>query len=369
MQKTTDRKFPMQRWGVAVLGLCLSLAASGACADDPFYKGKRLTLLIGSAAGGPTDIEGRLFAKYLARHIEGQPSILVQNKDGAGGLLGPTYLGEVGPRDGTMLGYFSGTAWNYVNEPQHWRVDLKSYEFVAYQSGSTINFMRTDVPPGMKVPTDIAKAQGLVVGGLSVDNPKDLRQRLALDMLGVPYRYVTGYRTSMPARIALQRGEIHIFSESPPSYRAVIEPQLVKSGELMPVWYDTADISADAPVPRSIEGLTIPSFVALHKSIRGTLPSGPSWDAFRTILEVNSTLQRLVALPPGSPPAAAAALREAVVRLNQDKEFAAESIKTIEFAPDYETGPDIAERVRALLVASPEVRAFVADYIKSAQKK
>ena len=57
--------------------LCLSvafgifLAASGAVADEPFYKGKRLTLLIGSAVGGPTDIEGRLFAKHIAKHIDG----------------------------------------------------------------------------------------------------------------------------------------------------------------------------------------------------------------------------------------------------------------------------------------------------------
>ena len=355
----------MRLWRPAVVGLCAALLASGAQADEPFYQGKRLTLLIGSAAGGPTDIEGRLFAKYLVRHIEGRPTLVVQNRDGAGGLLGATFLGEVGPRDGTMLGYFSGTAWNYVNEPQRWRVDLKTYDFVAYQSGSTINFMRTDVRPGMKVPADIAKAVGLVVGGLAADNPKDLRTRLALDMLGVRFRYVTGYRTSMPARLALQRGEINIFSESPPSYRAVIEPTLVHSGELMPVWYDGPDMHLDGPVPRSMEGLAIPSFIALHQAIKGRLPSGPQWDAFRAILDVNSTLQRLVTLPPGSPKAAAEALRAAVLRLNQDKEFAAESIKTIEFAPDYETSPDIAQRVRAMLVAAPEERAFVADYIKS----
>ena len=164
-----------------------ALAAADARADDPYYKGKRLTLLIGSAAGGPTDIEGRLFAKYLGRHIDGQPSVIVQNKDGAGGVLGPTYLGEVGPKDGTMLGYFSGTAWNYVNNPEHWRVDLKTYEFVAYQPGTTIHFVRTDVPPGMKEPTDIVKAKGLIAGGLSVDTSKDLRLRLGLDMLGVPF--------------------------------------------------------------------------------------------------------------------------------------------------------------------------------------
>ena len=173
----------------AIAGICAlaALATADARADDPYYKGKRLTLLIGSAAGGPTDIEGRLFAKYLGRHIDGQPSVIVQNKEGAGGVLAPTYLGEVGPKDGTMLGYFSGTAWNYVNNPEHWRVDLKTFEFVAYQSGTTIHFVRTDVPPGMKKPTDIVKAVGLVAGGTSVDNPKDIRLRLGLDMLGVPY--------------------------------------------------------------------------------------------------------------------------------------------------------------------------------------
>src|SRR5215470_6117030 len=174
----------MLRAAIAVLCTVAAFAASHARAEEPYFKGKRLTLLIGSAAGGPTDIEGRLFAKYLARHIDGQPSIIVQNKDGAGGLLGATFLGEVGPKDGSMLGYFSGTAWNYVNEPQHWRVDLKTYEFVGYLPGTTIHFMRTDVPPGMREPADIAKAQGLVVGGLSAENPKDLKQRLALDMLG-----------------------------------------------------------------------------------------------------------------------------------------------------------------------------------------
>jgi tripartite-type tricarboxylate transporter receptor subunit TctC len=332
------------RIAIFALSAAAALIAFPAGAADPFFKGKRLTLLIGSAAGGPTDIEGRLFAKYLVRHIEGQPSVIVQNKAGAGGVVGPTFLGEVGPRDGTMLGYFSGTAWNYVNEPERWRVDLKSFEFIAYQSGTTIVFVRTDVPPGLRAPADIVKAQGLVAGGLAVDNPKDIRMRLGLDMLGAPYRYVTGYGSGSPARLALQRGEINLFSESPPSYRAVIAPSLVKTGEVIPLWYDASGESE--PTPRSVEGLTIPSFPQLYRTLTGKAPSGPRWGAFRTIHEVNSSLQRLVALPPGSPQAAIDALRAAVARLNQDREFAAESVRTIEFAPDYVTGPDLSACAR-----------------------
>jgi len=359
----------MLRAAIAVLCSVAAFAASDARAEEPYFKGKRLTLLIGSAPGGPTDIEGRLFAKYLARHIEGEPALVVQNKAGAGGLVGPAYLGEVAPRDGSMLGYFSGTAWTYVNEPERWRVDFKSFEFVAYQSGTTIHFMRTDVPPGMRVPADIVKAQGLIAGGLTVDNPKDLRLRLALDMLGVSYRYVTGYGSGSPARLALQRGEIQMFSESPPSYRAVVAPSLVKSGEVMPVWYDWGDASGDNADPKQVEGLAIPPFARLYRMVTGKVPEGTHWEAFRVIHEVNSTLQRVVALPPGAPQVAIDALRAAVARLNQDQEFAAETLRTIEFAPEYETGPDINNQVRTILRASPLVRAFVADYINSAHKK
>jgi hypothetical protein len=221
----------------------------------------------------------------------------------------------------------------------------------------------------MKLPADIVKAQGLVAGGLAVENAKDIRMRLGLDMLGVPYRYVTGYRGSVQARLALARNEISMFSDSPPTYRTAVEPTLVKSGEVLPVWYDTAGEGDSSHAAASLEGLAIPTFSALHREVKGTPPAGPKWEAFRTIHNINSTLQRLIALPSGAPAEAAAALRAAIAHLNQDQEFAAESVKTIGFAADYETGPDIAARVRALLVASPEVRAFVADYIKSGQKK
>ena len=350
----------------AALALAVLLAPAAA-AEEPFYKGKRLTLLINFAAGGPTDIEGRLFAKYLVKHIAGEPQIIVQNMDGAGGLVGAQYLGEVAPRDGSVIGYLSGTAWIYVSDPDRWRVDFRKYEFVAYQPGTTIHFMRTDVPPGMHQPADIAKAQGLIAGGLSADTSKDLRLRLALDMLGVPYKYVTGYRSSPPARLALQRGEISMYSESPPSYRAVVEPSLVKTGQAMPVFYDEV---ADPPPPsKQLEGLSIPSFPHLHRQIKGTLPSGQLWEAYRVLYDMNSTLQRMIALAPGVPPAALAALRAGIEGLDNDKEFAAEARNTIEFVPDYPVAPDMSQQVRAMMVASPQMRDFINDYMRNPPKR
>jgi tripartite-type tricarboxylate transporter receptor subunit TctC len=134
---------PRLRFCAALIGLLAGLGGiSSAAADEPFYQGKRLTILINFAPGGPTDIEGRRLAKYLGRHIDGQPLIVVQNKDGAGGLVGTNYLGEVAPRDGSMAGYVTGAAWKFVTAPESHRVDFRSFEFIGYQPGNAVYYAR-----------------------------------------------------------------------------------------------------------------------------------------------------------------------------------------------------------------------------------
>src|SRR4029453_7925714 len=135
--------FPMLslRVQAVVLGACVTFgaAASEGRAQEPVYKGKRRTVLINFAAGGPADIEARIFAKYLVKHVDGAPSLVVQNMDGAGGLIGAQYLGEIAPKDGTVLGALTGTAWIYASDPERWRVDFRNYEFVARQPSTTIH--------------------------------------------------------------------------------------------------------------------------------------------------------------------------------------------------------------------------------------
>jgi hypothetical protein len=80
---------------------------------------------------------------------------------------------------------------------------------------------------------------------------------------------------------------------------------------------------------------------------------------------LNGTMQRLFALPPGAPPAAVAALRAAFGRLEHDKAFAEDIIKTVGYMPEYEVGPNTNDRVRAALGVRSEIRDFVADYIKA----
>src|SRR5262245_37878006 len=359
----------VSRLRAALMGACaILISASCALAAEPYYKGKRLSIMVNYAAGGPTDIEGRLFARHIARHLEGQPNIIVQNIDGAGGLTGTTWLGEIAPKDGTAMGYLTGAAWLYASEPERHRADFRSYEFVAYQPGTSIYYVRTDVSPGMKEATDIMKAKGLVSGGLAADNSKDLLMRLALDMLGVSYRHVTGYRSNNTARMALQQNEINFFSESPPGYRSVVEPSLVKNGQVVPTWYDPGWNGESFAVPRQVEGLTIPPFHEYFERVKGAKPSGQLWDVYLTSLAINGAMQRMLVLPPGVPQDALDSLRAAVRKLNNDAAFAEEARKVVGFVPEYVAGPETNRQVRSALAVKPEIRAFVANYIKSANK-
>src|SRR6476659_472431 len=113
----------------AAIAACVAFlgAVHAQAQTEPFYQGKRLTLLINFAAGGPADIEGRLFARHFGKHIEGHPGIVVQNREGAGGVVGVNYLGELGPRDGTMAGYLTAAAWNYVIDPGSYHVDFRTF--------------------------------------------------------------------------------------------------------------------------------------------------------------------------------------------------------------------------------------------------
>lgn len=123
----------------AILALCAAFAcAAPAGAQEPFYKGKRLTILVNHAVAGSTDVEARLFAKHISRHIPGQPSVVVQNLEAAGGLVGTKHIGEVAPRDGTMVGYLNGAAWRQVNSPEQYKVDFRTYEFIAHQTGTSV---------------------------------------------------------------------------------------------------------------------------------------------------------------------------------------------------------------------------------------
>jgi hypothetical protein len=272
----------------------------------------------------------------------------------------------VAPKDGTTLGYLTGSAWNFASQPNLFRADFRDYEFIGFQGGTVVYYVRTDVPPGIKQPADLLKAQGLVSGGIAATTGRDLAIRLVLNILGVSFRHVSGYRSGERVRLALQRSEVHFYADTTPGYRGSVEPTLVKEGSVLPLFVDPMWDGRTFSSSKQVEGLPLEPYQEFYKRVKGSMPMGVKWEAYLSLVTLNGTMQRLFALPPGAPPAAVAALRTALSRLGNDKAYAEDALKTMGYVPEYEAGPEAGEKVRAALTVRPEVRNFVADYIKAA---
>ncbi len=358
----------MGKWTLRACAFALAAVAAVPAMAIDYYKDKRLTLLINFAPGGPTDIEGRMMARYLTKHLEGNSGIIVQNMDGAGGVVGINYIGEIAPKDGTLIGFVTGAAFQNAIEPLSRRVDLKTYEFVAHQAGTNVYYARRDVKPGLNQAVDLLKAEDLIAGGLGADNTKDLLMRLSLDLLGVKYKWVTGYKSNNAVRLALQKNEVSMFSESPPGFRALVIPTLIDKGEAVPLYFDPFHNGKDFYKSKQMEGLDILPFNEFYQKVMGKPPSGPLWEAYMAGVLLSNSMLRQVIMPPGTPPAAVAAVREAIGKLATDKAFAEETMKTFNFVPDWVATENVAEVTRANMNLDPKTRAFLLDYMKGGKK-
>jgi hypothetical protein len=332
-------------------GACTACAVFAASAGKrrrrSFYRGKRLNLMI--TCPRRTDrYRGRLLAKHLVKHIDGHPGIWFRT--GRRRRAGRhQHIGEIAP--GTHhWPIWTSPAWRSVVDPEVYRVDFRDLRVHRPAAEQRRHCVRADLPPGVKRDTDFRQAQALVAAGLAADTSKDLLLRLTLDMLGLPYRYVTGYRSSNAARLAVQRGEASMHSESLPGYFGMVEPNLVRNGEVIPTWYDPSYDGKAFSAPKVLEGASIVPFPDFYRKVKGGAPSGILWDVYRANLAVDQSMLRAVVMPPGSPPAAIDALRAAIARLNEDPNMPRGDRPCVR-AP-YETGAD-STRVRNALVVAP----------------
>ncbi len=91
------------RLAVTAFALCATLPASAESVEE-FYKGRQVSLIVGSGTGGGYDSYARLVARHIGRHIPGSPAVIVQNMPGAGSLNMTNFVYNVAPKDGSVLG-------------------------------------------------------------------------------------------------------------------------------------------------------------------------------------------------------------------------------------------------------------------------
>src|SRR3954447_15290806 len=95
----------MMRILAAVVFACLSPVATHA--QDDFYRGKQVRMIVGHPVGGDYDVGARLIVKYMPKYIPGQPTVIVQNMPAAGGIIAANFLHNQAARDGLVFGSFS----------------------------------------------------------------------------------------------------------------------------------------------------------------------------------------------------------------------------------------------------------------------
>src|SRR5512145_1117570 len=308
--------------------LLLQAGISNAQAQEPYYKGKTVRFLVNFSAGGPTDVFARLIARYFPKHIAGNPAVIVQNMAGAGGIIGANYVYEIAKPDGLTIGVFSGMYLPQILGGSGVRYDLNKMPIIAGAAETSIVYIRADTE--VKTPTDLLKpAKPIVLGGFTRENNKDLALRLAFDLLGVPYKYVTGYAGVAELRVAIQRGEINVTSESLTGYNTggIL---MVRDGTLVPL-YQEGLLGSGGDTVRDTRS-DLPSFPEFFRKVKGTDPSGPLADAYK-ISGGSRSMLRFITVAPRTPDDLLQVIKKTFRDTFADPEFKAEAERMLQFQP------------------------------------
>jgi tripartite-type tricarboxylate transporter receptor subunit TctC len=293
-------------------------------ANAQFYKGRTITMVINYGAGGNVDTEGRIVQRHLTKHLDGKPTIIVQNIPGAGGLTAINMVGRgmAGKPDGMIFGFYTLNPIAPIIDDPTLTVKYEDSHLIAGLGGWIIAYGRKDIPPGIGKPADMAKATDVFVAGYSTSSTHDTRLRLTLDLMGAKYKVITGFQTAGDVNKAMLQQEVNFTTSSQPGFQTQVLPNLVKPGIAIPMWYyQTSGPNGGFNGSTQLEELGIRKFTEVYKEAYGKLPSGPKFDAFTIVTDIATKLSRAVMMPPGTPDEAVRQMRQAFDALAIDREF------------------------------------------------
>jgi len=199
-------------WPRIGLGLIASLwlESAGAQTAEEFYLGKReLTLITSSAAGGGYDQYSRMLARHMARHLPGNPTIVVQNMIGGGGIRSANFLYNVAPKDGTVFGLIDRgmpTAPLLYGDKSQARFDAVKFSWI----GSIMRETGMGVLAARSVVKSIedAKRHEIFFGSTGPETDPAMFVRLVNELLRTRIKVIHGYKGQPEEFQAVEKGEI-----------------------------------------------------------------------------------------------------------------------------------------------------------------
>src|ERR687892_252692 len=202
----------MQHGGIPLMiSLALALASTRSimAAQEPYYDGKTIKIVVGFTSGGFYDRWSRLLARYVPKYLPGNPEMIVQNMPGAGGLIAANHVYTVAKSDGLTIGMTSYGMYldQMVGRPEV-QYDVRKFHWIGSpEKSEVLLYMRSDAP--YKSIEDIRKAETPPKCGSTGTAGTDyILARMLEDTLGLKITTVLGYPGGSEIDLAVEKGEV-----------------------------------------------------------------------------------------------------------------------------------------------------------------
>jgi tripartite-type tricarboxylate transporter receptor subunit TctC len=338
----------------AILAGLTGYQAARAQAERPFFEGKTIQLLVASGPGATTDISARLVGRYLGKHIPGNPTIVVQNMPGAGGIVAANHLFNVAKPDALTIGAMSRA--NYIEQivgrPEV-KTDFRKLSWIgSFNKSPMMVACRSDTEYKTIAAVRTAKTPPRF-GQSGTGSISYVFANLMEKILDLKVKNVTGFKSGRDTDLGLERGEIDCRATS--DITVIREPwtRWVKENYVTFILQQGPEKSALLP--------PVPTIAELAR------PEAKPYLTLMNVMLAYTEFDRPFAAPPGVPKDRLQVLRDSFERMLKDSEFAADAKKFLDWDGSTSLSgeqlqkkmidtvtqpPDVVKRVKEILAES-----------------
>jgi tripartite-type tricarboxylate transporter receptor subunit TctC len=302
-------------------GLALLLAATAmlcgsrlfAQSGKSFYEGKAISYLVGSTAGGGSDLTARLIGRHLERHIPGRPRIDIINKPGAGGLIAANELYNLRKPDGLSIAAINTSALFAIagGDPAI-KFDLAKFNWIgqSFDDAQTL-YVRSTTPYTSFDAIRKANKEGKLpkMGAQSLDHTSNVVVKIVGHILDLHFHVIPGYPGTPQILLDIERGALDGRAHTTGSM-FVTSREWLKNGFIKPLLTSRKTRDPRLPELPSIQELAPPGSTGLINALHAA-----------------QNISRSVALGPGVPAERIRILRDAFYAMTRDEQFRKEAEK------------------------------------------
>jgi len=325
-------------------GLLSFATGKAAWAQEQFFKGKQVRVIVGLSSGGGYDRAARLLARYLGKYIPGNPDIIVQNMPGAGSVTAANYVWMVAKPDGLVLVMPHNNVYlSQLSGQKEVQFDLPKFQWIgSLENEDMMLFGRADAP--FKSVADIIKSkEPPKCGSTGVGSSDYVMSRILEDTVGARINSITGYPGSSEIALALERGEVACMGLTISTYFGR-EPFLG--------WLKTKFVRFLAQSGRKRDE-RVPDAPTIYELMDQYKTSATKRRTTEALLQGGEWARPMMA-PPGTPADRVAILRAAYEKAAKDPELVAEAKKLrIDVAPM--RGEQLQAIAKEVMTQPPEV--------------